>query len=117
MDVLRVPAYRFVCFDQDHDQIGNRATGDRIAATLAGNPHQEGLLRIAAGLGSLALPALVRAPSAFAQAKFPDHTMRLVIPFAPAGPTAAPAVAGAGTAAPDRREAPAVRSTAFVSLS
>ena len=50
VDVLRVPAYRFVCFDQDHDQIGNRATGDRIAATLAGNPHQEGLLRIAAGL-------------------------------------------------------------------
>ena len=50
VDVLRLPAYRFVCFDQDHDQIGNRATGDRIAATLAGNPHREGLLRVAAGL-------------------------------------------------------------------
>ena len=50
VDVLRLPAYRFVCFDQDHDQIGNRATGDRIAATLAGHPHREGLLRVAAGL-------------------------------------------------------------------
>jgi maltooligosyltrehalose trehalohydrolase len=50
VDVLRVPAYRFVCFDQDHDQVGNRAIGDRITATLAGNPHREGLLRVAAGL-------------------------------------------------------------------
>ena len=50
VDRLRVPAYRFVCFDQDHDQVGNRATGDRMAATLAGNPHREGLLRVAAGL-------------------------------------------------------------------
>jgi maltooligosyltrehalose trehalohydrolase len=50
VDVLRVPAYRFVCFIQDHDQIGNRAIGDRIAATLAGDPRRDGLLRVAAGL-------------------------------------------------------------------
>ena len=42
VDVLRLPAYRFVCFDQDHDQIGNRATGDRMAATLAGRPAPRG---------------------------------------------------------------------------
>jgi maltooligosyltrehalose trehalohydrolase len=50
VDVLRVPADRFVCFIQDHDQIGNRAVGDRIAATLAGHPQRDGLLRVAAGL-------------------------------------------------------------------
>ena len=37
---------------------------------------------LAAGLGSLAAPGLVRA-----QAKYPDHPIRFVIPFAPAGPT------------------------------
>jgi maltooligosyltrehalose trehalohydrolase len=50
VDVLRVPAYRFVGFVQDHDQVGNRATGDRIAAVLAGDPLGDGLLRVAAGL-------------------------------------------------------------------
>ncbi|MFT3798085.1 malto-oligosyltrehalose trehalohydrolase [Microbacterium sp.] len=29
-----VPAWRLVTFAQDHDQIGNRAAGDRLAATL-----------------------------------------------------------------------------------
>ncbi len=43
-------AYRFVVFAQDHDQVGNRAMGDRLPATLAGHPHRDGLLRIAAGL-------------------------------------------------------------------
>jgi len=37
---------------------------------------------LAAGFGTLAAPAIVRA-----QAKYPDHPIRLVIPFAPAGPT------------------------------
>lgn len=37
---------------------------------------------LAAGLGTLAAPALVRA-----DARYPDRTIRLVIPFAPAGPT------------------------------
>jgi len=41
---------------------------------------------MAASLGALAMPALVRAPAS-AQAKFPEKPIRLVIPFAPAGPT------------------------------
>ncbi len=44
------PAYRFVVFAQDHDQVGNRAVGDRLPQTLATHPHRDGLLRIAAGL-------------------------------------------------------------------
>ncbi|GGL92889.1 malto-oligosyltrehalose trehalohydrolase [Nakamurella endophytica] len=34
VDVPRMPASRFVVFAQDHDQIGNRAIGDRLTATL-----------------------------------------------------------------------------------
>jgi malto-oligosyltrehalose trehalohydrolase len=45
VDVFRVPAYRFVGYLQDHDQVGNRAAGDRIAATLSLD-----LLKVAAGL-------------------------------------------------------------------
>jgi maltooligosyltrehalose trehalohydrolase len=50
VDKLNTPGYRFVVFDQDHDQVGNRAVGDRLPATLAGNPHRDGLLRVTAGL-------------------------------------------------------------------
>ncbi|MBO0819230.1 MAG: malto-oligosyltrehalose trehalohydrolase [Nocardiopsaceae bacterium] len=50
VDALATPSYRFVVFAQDHDQVGNRAVGDRLAATLAGHPRREGLLRVAAGL-------------------------------------------------------------------
>ena len=50
VDVLSVPSYRFVVFLQDHDQVGNRALGDRLASTLASHPLREGLLRVAAGL-------------------------------------------------------------------
>jgi maltooligosyltrehalose trehalohydrolase len=35
VDIFRVPAHRFLGYLQNHDQIGNRATGDRIAATLS----------------------------------------------------------------------------------
>jgi maltooligosyltrehalose trehalohydrolase len=42
---VALPADRFVCYLQDHDQIGNRAAGDRISATLP-----PGLLKVAAGL-------------------------------------------------------------------
>jgi maltooligosyltrehalose trehalohydrolase len=45
LDTARVPAYRLVGYLQDHDQVGNRATGDRISATLS-----PGLLRIGAAL-------------------------------------------------------------------
>jgi maltooligosyltrehalose trehalohydrolase len=50
VDTERTPGYRFVVFDQDHDQVGNRAVGDRLPATLAAHPHRDGLLRVAAGL-------------------------------------------------------------------
>jgi maltooligosyltrehalose trehalohydrolase len=40
-----VPGHRFVVYLQDHDQIGNRATGDRISATLS-----DGLLKVGAAL-------------------------------------------------------------------
>jgi len=40
-----VPGYRFVTFLQDHDQIGNRAQGDRASATLS-----DGLLKVGAAL-------------------------------------------------------------------
>jgi maltooligosyltrehalose trehalohydrolase len=50
VDTLRTAGYRFVVFDQDHDQVGNRARGDRLPATLAGHPLRDGLLRVAAGL-------------------------------------------------------------------
>ncbi|HTT53079.1 MAG TPA: malto-oligosyltrehalose trehalohydrolase [Streptosporangiaceae bacterium] len=45
VDLLRIPAFRFLGYLQDHDQIGNRATGDRISAG-----HASGLVKIGAGL-------------------------------------------------------------------
>jgi maltooligosyltrehalose trehalohydrolase len=45
LDTSRVPGHRFVVFLQNHDQIGNRATGDRHAATLS-----PGLLAVGATL-------------------------------------------------------------------
>jgi maltooligosyltrehalose trehalohydrolase len=35
VDLHRTPAFRFVGYLQDHDQIGNRAAGDRISDTLS----------------------------------------------------------------------------------
>jgi maltooligosyltrehalose trehalohydrolase len=43
VDVLRTPGWRFLGYLQNHDQIGNRATGDRITATVS-----TGLARIGA---------------------------------------------------------------------
>ena len=40
-----VPGHRFVVYLQDHDQVGNRATGDRLSASLS-----DGLLKIGAAL-------------------------------------------------------------------
>jgi malto-oligosyltrehalose trehalohydrolase len=45
VDVLRLPAHRFLAFLQDHDQVGNRATGDRISARLSVDQ-----LKVGAGL-------------------------------------------------------------------
>ncbi|SDZ45132.1 maltooligosyl trehalose hydrolase [Micromonospora pattaloongensis] len=45
VDRARVPGHRFVAYLQNHDQIGNRATGDRITGTLS-----PGLLRVGATL-------------------------------------------------------------------
>ncbi len=35
VDVTTVPGSRFVVYTQTHDQVGNRATGDRLAASLS----------------------------------------------------------------------------------
>jgi maltooligosyltrehalose trehalohydrolase len=35
VDTRRIPGHRFVTFLQNHDQVGNRATGDRITETLS----------------------------------------------------------------------------------
>ena len=45
VDVFRLPAHRFLGYLQDHDQVGNRATGDRIAASLSPD-----LVKVGAGL-------------------------------------------------------------------
>jgi malto-oligosyltrehalose trehalohydrolase len=45
VEISTTPAYRFVSYLQDHDQIGNRATGDRLGAGLTG-----AMLRVGAGL-------------------------------------------------------------------
>ncbi|MEU4681214.1 malto-oligosyltrehalose trehalohydrolase [Micromonospora sp. NPDC023737] len=45
VDRQRTPGHRFVAYLQNHDQIGNRATGDRISASLSPS-----LLRVGATL-------------------------------------------------------------------
>ncbi|MET0493948.1 MAG: malto-oligosyltrehalose trehalohydrolase [Actinoplanes sp.] len=45
VDRHRIPGHRFVAYLQNHDQIGNRAVGDRLSATLS-----PGLLRVGATL-------------------------------------------------------------------
>jgi len=45
VDPLRTSGHRFLGFIQNHDQVGNRATGDRISAALS-----PGLLKVGAGL-------------------------------------------------------------------
>jgi maltooligosyltrehalose trehalohydrolase len=45
VDTARTPAYRFLGYLQNHDQVGNRALGDRVSATLS-----DGLLKIGAAL-------------------------------------------------------------------
>ena len=44
-DLLGTPAHRFLGYIQDHDQVGNRALGDRISDLVA-----PGLVKVAAGL-------------------------------------------------------------------
>jgi maltooligosyltrehalose trehalohydrolase len=45
IDTFTMPTSRLVVFNQDHDQVGNRATGDRLSSTL-----NDGQLAIAAAL-------------------------------------------------------------------
>jgi maltooligosyltrehalose trehalohydrolase len=45
VDLLRIPGFRFLGYLQDHDQIGNRAIGDRISTGLSA-----GLVKVGAGL-------------------------------------------------------------------
>jgi malto-oligosyltrehalose trehalohydrolase len=45
VDLLRIPSFRFLGYLQDHDQIGNRAAGDRVSAALPAD-----LVKIGAGL-------------------------------------------------------------------
>ena len=45
VDIFRVPSHRFLCYLQNHDQVGNRATGDRIAADL-----RPDMIKVGAGL-------------------------------------------------------------------
>lgn len=45
VDVTNTPAHRFLAYSQTHDQIGNRALGDRLSGTLS-----PGLLACAAAL-------------------------------------------------------------------
>ena len=35
VDLARTPGYRFLAYLQDHDQVGNRAAGDRLSASLS----------------------------------------------------------------------------------
>ena len=37
VDTLITPSWRFIGYSQDHDQIGNRAIGDRLTAQLSGD--------------------------------------------------------------------------------
>ncbi|MGH3656710.1 MAG: malto-oligosyltrehalose trehalohydrolase, partial [Micromonosporaceae bacterium] len=45
VDRVRTPGHRFVAYTQNHDQVGNRAAGDRTSATLS-----TGMLKVAATL-------------------------------------------------------------------
>lgn len=45
VDTARTPGWRFLGYIQDHDQVGNRALGDRLSPAL-----DEGLLRVGAAL-------------------------------------------------------------------
>jgi maltooligosyltrehalose trehalohydrolase len=79
VDTNRIPGHRFVAYLQDHDQIGNRATGDRLTQTLS-----PGLLACGAALvfGSPFTPMLfmgeewgARTPWQFFS-YFPDPALR-----------------------------------------
>jgi maltooligosyltrehalose trehalohydrolase len=44
VDRTRIPGYRFVAYLQNHDQIGNRARGDRLTATLSASLMRVGAM-------------------------------------------------------------------------
>ena len=45
VDTRRIPGHRFLAYLQNHDQVGNRATGDRLSATVS-----PGLLAVGAAI-------------------------------------------------------------------
>ncbi|MGV8895950.1 MAG: malto-oligosyltrehalose trehalohydrolase [Rhodoglobus sp.] len=49
IDLAAVPTWRLVTFTQDHDQIGNRAVGDRLTAQL--NSNQQAIAAVLTLLG------------------------------------------------------------------
>ncbi|MGH3244241.1 MAG: malto-oligosyltrehalose trehalohydrolase [Spirillospora sp.] len=54
VDVQTTPAHRFVGFLQNHDQVGNRAVGDRIGVTLADSRISPSMFKVGAALVLLA---------------------------------------------------------------
>ncbi|TMR03482.1 malto-oligosyltrehalose trehalohydrolase [Actinomadura soli] len=54
VDVQKTPAHRFLGFLQNHDQVGNRAAGDRIGAVLASSGISPSMLKAGAALVLLA---------------------------------------------------------------
>ncbi|RKS76317.1 maltooligosyl trehalose hydrolase [Actinomadura pelletieri DSM 43383] len=54
VDVQKTPAHRFIGFLQNHDQIGNRAAGDRIGTVLESARIAPSMLKVGAALFLLA---------------------------------------------------------------
>ena len=54
VDTQKVPAHRFLGFLQNHDQVGNRAAGDRIGSVLASSEISPSMLKVGAALLLLA---------------------------------------------------------------
>ncbi|MGO1945625.1 malto-oligosyltrehalose trehalohydrolase [Brachybacterium alimentarium] len=99
-DSLRYDAHSFVTFLQDHDQVGNRATGDRIHQSLTVQQHAAAIALILLGPGT---PMLFQGEEWAASAPFAyfsDHDDELG-PLVSAGRIEEFAAMGWGDAVPD----------------